>query len=128
MMCLGVFGLEDSPSEFPTALVRSRGNAEWRCLRLRQWLSRERKHRAGDLRRGRPRSQGLGDDHGETGCDLARWAGQVTSTQVVVVIYRVIHQLSFRWWLEAFTDGFSAVACVGLSPQESRDHVDSFVV
>ena len=86
-MCLGVFGLEDSPSEFPTALVRSGGNAEWRCLRLRQWLSRERKHRAGDLRRGRPRSQGLGDDHGETGCDLARWAGQVTSTQLVVVIY-----------------------------------------
>lgn len=43
-------------------------------------------------------------------------------------LYRVIHQLSFRWWLEAFTDGFSAVACVGLSPQESRDHVDSFVV
>ena len=28
MMCLGVFGLSDSPSEFPTALVRSGGNAE----------------------------------------------------------------------------------------------------
>ena len=68
--------LEDSPSEFPTALVRSRGNAEWRCLCLRQWLSRERKHRAGDLRRGRPRSQGLGDDHGETGRRLVSLKGE----------------------------------------------------
>ena len=74
-------------SQLPLSEAAATPNGVRRCLRLRQWLSRERKHRAGDLRRGRPRSQGLGDDHGETGCDLARWAGQVTSTQLVVVIY-----------------------------------------